>query len=182
MTPTLLGVVQCQVLNKKRTCPTKDISPQRIQNNSGSSSKELARSRLPKVPRRCESGNRTPLAFRSSVIDRNFNIRKDRLARPGRSWAKRTGVPSFSRTHIATKAVTGSQTGAPIIRTERSSHRFIRGKRFVHPYRPHRVHRGGEGNCIGAGFAFTFGGPFSSVHLLRLHLSQPSADTLMVPP
>ena len=111
--------------------PTNDISPRRMLNISGSSSRLVPRRNLPKAVSRSSSGRRLPAASFLSVIVRNlymlkiFSLPVFGSMRPGRGCRKITGEPIFTRT--STARIRYSQLSSTTVSSarRRSSRRFI---------------------------------------------------------
>ena len=75
------------------------MSPLRTFQSSGSSSRLVERRKRPKAVRRMLSGNRLPSVSRASVMVRNLSILNGFPCKPRRTWVKKIGEPSFSRTN-----------------------------------------------------------------------------------
>ena len=78
------------------------ISPFKILNSSGNSSKLVDLKNLPNLVNLIESESNSPFSSFSSVIVRNLYILKIFSFKPGRSCLNNIGLPSLNRTSIAT--------------------------------------------------------------------------------
>ncbi len=101
------GVYRSRYCMRRGRGPTKLISPFKTLNNSGNSSRLVARRNRPRTVRRSESGRRASLASRASVIVRYFRSQNGLPFSPGRSCRKNTDVPNLVLTKNATTAKSG---------------------------------------------------------------------------
>ena len=93
-------------------------------NNSGCSSRLVARRNFPKRVSLASSGKRLPWVSVTSNMERNFRILKGLPCKPGRVWRNSTGLPKFIRIRIATSANTGANTSKEKLATITSNIRF----------------------------------------------------------
>ena len=100
------------------------ISPFKILNSSGNSSKLVERKNFPNFVSLTSSGSSSPFSSRSSVIVRNLYILNIFSSFPGRGCLNSTGLPSFTRTSTATTAMIGDRTVIASKDNKKSIHRL----------------------------------------------------------
>ena len=104
--------------------PTRLISPFRMFQSSGSSSRLVERKNAPKRVSRSPSGRSFPSASFESNMVRNLIMLNGMPLRPGRCCTNSTGAPKFLRTRIATTSSAGQNKDSAKILMIRSNKRF----------------------------------------------------------
>ena len=79
-------------------------------NNSGSSSNDVDRNKIPNGVKRLLSGSSDPYSSTSSVIVRNLKMTNGFPHNPGRSCLKKTGFPIVKRISIIIMTINGEST------------------------------------------------------------------------
>ena len=102
------------------------MSPLSTFHSSGSSSRLVERKKRPNGVRRTASGSNSPSVPRSLVMLRNFTILKGLPCMPGRTWVKKTGLPSLRRTIQITTNRGKASTSRAQADTTTSNSRFMR--------------------------------------------------------
>ena len=105
--------------------PTTDMSPFKMLNTSGSSSREVARRLRPKAVSVISSGSSSPCSSGASVMVRNLYSLKIFSSFPGLGCTNKTGEPNLKRTNTATRRYSQTKTSSAAKAQTISSTRFM---------------------------------------------------------